>query len=177
MSKNNVIAVFPGTFDPMTLGHLDVIERATHLADKLYVAIAASTHKSRTMFNTEERLELAKGAIREKCSKEAQSRIEVVSFDSLLVEYASTINARFIIRSLRNIADFDYEFQLAGMNSCMSKEAETIFLLTNEKYQFVSSTYVREIAKLDGELSPFVTDNVVAALRDRCKELRAKEEI
>jgi len=172
MSTKEKIGIFPGTFDPLTLGHVDVIERATKIVDKLYVAVAASTHKTKTMFTTEERVELARNSILERLPKAVCDKIEVVSFNTLLVEYASTLNAQFIIRSLRNISDFDFEFQMAGMNACMSKELETLFLITSRQYQFVSSTFVREIAKLEGELSPFAADNVVAALREKCKELK-----
>ena len=170
MNTKETIGIFPGTFDPITLGHVDVIERSTKIVDKLYVAVASSTHKQNTMFSPEERVEMAKSAIEEKLPKAIAEKVEVVTFDNLLVEYAHSIDANIIIRSLRNISDFDFEFQMAGMNSSMSKDIETLFLIASKQYQFVSSAFVREIAKLEGELSPFASDNVVAALRERCKK-------
>jgi pantetheine-phosphate adenylyltransferase len=153
------VAIYPGTFDPITNGHSDLIQRAAKLFDKVIVAIAGSTHKT-PMFTLEHRVELARQVL------EGTPNIEVTSFDCLLVNYVRECEAHVIIRGLRAVSDFEYEFQLAGMNRRLAPEVETMFLTPAEQYAFISSTLVREVAKHGGDISPFVHQVVVAALRD-----------
>jgi len=153
------VAIYPGTFDPITNGHSDLIQRAAKLFDKVIVAIAGSTHKV-PLFPLERRVALA----REVLGK--VPNIEVTSFDCLLVDYVRNCNAHVIIRGLRAVSDFEYEFQLAGMNRRLAPDVETMFLTPAEQYAFISSTLVREVAKHGGDISPFVHKVVVDALRD-----------
>ena len=153
------VAIYPGTFDPITNGHSDLIQRAARLFDKVIVAIAGSTHKV-PLFPLEQRVALA-GEVLSKVPN-----IEVTSFDCLLVDYVRECNAHVIIRGLRAVSDFEYEFQLAGMNRRLAPDVETMFLTPAEQYAFISSTLVREVAKHGGDISPFVHKVVVDALRD-----------
>ncbi len=142
-------AIYPGTFDPITLGHSDLVERATCLFDGVIVALAANPGKQPT-FTLEERLELTRTALAE------YDNVEICSFDGLLVEFARTKQARIILRGLRAVSDFDYEFQLAGMNRKLAPDVETLFLTPAEQYSHISSSLVREIAALGGDVTPFV---------------------
>lgn len=151
--SQNVIAVYPGTFDPITLGHEDVVRRATQLFGKVIVAVAAGHHK-KTLFTLEERIAM----VRESCSKYPQ--VEVESFDGLLAHFVLARGAKAMVRGLRAVTDFDYEFQLAGMNRTLMPEVETVFLTPSDRYQFISSTFVREIATLDGQVDKFVSKDV-----------------
>jgi len=157
-----VTAVYPGTFDPVTHGHTDLIHRASKLFDHVIVAIAANPSKQ-PLFSLEERVELAKMVT----SK--LNNVSIVGFDSLLVHFAKENNAQVILRGLRAVSDFDYEFQLAGMNRKLDSEIETLFLTPAEKYAYISSSLVREIAVLGGDVSSFVHDKVVAELRRRLR--------
>ena len=152
--------VYPGTFDPITNGHIDLIARAARLFDRVVVAVAADTGKAPT-FTTEERLSLVRTTV------EDQTRVEVVSFSGLLVNFARELGVGVIIRGLRAVSDFEYEFQLAGMNRRMDADIETLFLTPAEQHTFISSSLVREIARLGGDVSPFVAPIVQAALRER----------
>ncbi|MDH5572453.1 MAG: pantetheine-phosphate adenylyltransferase [Gammaproteobacteria bacterium] len=157
-----ITAIYPGTFDPITNGHRDLVQRATRLFDKVIVAVVASNSSSKQpVFSCEQRLELARVVLSD------QPRVEVCSFDSLLVDFAGQQNAQVIVRGLRAVSDFDYEFQLAGMNRHLNPEIETVFLTPSEKYSYISSSLVREIARLGGDASPFVHSKVVAALQAR----------
>ena len=151
-------AIYPGTFDPLTFGHMDIIARASQLFDHLIIAVAPSSGKN-PLLSSEQRI----STIRQCYAK--QSNIEVIELDGLLAKFAMTKKARFIVRGLRSSSDFDYEFQLAGMNHRLNKEIETIFLRTSEHYAFISSTLVREIAKLGGDISEFVPEAVLKVLR------------
>ena len=155
-------ALYPGTFDPVTNGHRDIIERAANLFDRVIVAVAdiSSTSKS-TCFSTEERVSL----VREVTSD--LKSVEVISFDRLVVDAARENQARVIIRGLRAMSDFEYEFQMAGMNSKLYPDAETIFLTPADHLNCVSSSLVRQIASLGGDVSPFVHDVVNKALKER----------
>lgn len=152
--------VYPGTFDPITNGHTDLIVRAARLFDRVVVAVAADTGKAPT-FTTEERLSLVRAAV------EGQARVEVVSFSGLLVNFTRELGIGVIMRGLRAVSDFEYEFQLAGMNRRMDSGIETLFLTPAEQYTYISSSLVREIARLGGDVSPFVAPIVQAALRER----------
>ena len=153
-------AVYPGTFDPMTLGHEDLMRRASNLFDKLIVAVAAGHHK-RTMFNVDERLEIAREIAK------PYGNIEVVPFRGLLRDFVVDNGGNVVVRGLRAVSDFEYEFQMAGMNRQLMPEVETLFLTPSDQYQFVSSTFVREIASLGGDVSKFVTPSVLDRLKER----------
>ena len=152
-----LIAVYPGTFDPITLGHEDVVRRATQLFGRVIVAVAAGHHK-KTMFSLEERIEMVREAVA------PYPQVEVESFAGLLRDFVVTRGAKAMVRGLRAVTDFDYEFQLAGMNRALMPDVETVFLTPGDKYQFISSTFVREIAQLGGEVGKFVSPPVLGRL-------------
>ncbi len=155
-----VIAVYPGTFDPVTNGHLDIIHRATALFDKLIVAVASNEGK-KPLFNTAERIELIQASISKHPFKE---KIIVLGFDSLLVDFCSLHKASVILRGLRAVSDFEYEFQLSGMNKKLNKNIETLFLPTTEQNAYISSSLVKEVARLGGDIKEFIPLNVRAEL-------------
>ena len=161
MSKNR-IAVYPGTFDPITLGHEDIVHRAAHLFDELIVAVAGSTNKN-TIFSLEERVELAKSGFKK------TSNIKVMGFSGLLMQFVQDQGAQMVIRGLRAASDFEYEFQLAGMNRKLYPKLETLFLTPAEQYMFVSSSMVREVARLGGDVHPFVSPTVEDAIIEKLK--------
>ncbi len=148
------IGLYPGTFDPITNGHLDVIARAARLLDKLVVGVAINTGKG-PMFTLEERVELVRAEIETIATRNGML-IEVVPFDTLLVDFARKVGASMIVRGLRAVSDFDYEFQMAGMNYRMAPDVETVFLMASETHQFIASRLVKEVAKLGGDISSFV---------------------
>ena len=150
--------VYPGTFDPITNGHIDLVERACKLFDQVIVSIAKS-EKKKPLFNLEERIQLASTALAH------LDNVQVVGFYYLLVNFARDREATAILRGLRAVSDFEYEFQLANMNRALAHEAETIFLTPAEKLSYISSSLVREIASLGGDISPFVHPAVADALR------------
>ncbi len=159
------IGIYPGTFDPVTNGHVDIIRRAARLVDRLLVAISVNAGKG-PLFSVEERAALLKGEIAD--SKNGLSAaIEVVTFDSLLMHFAEKMGAKTIIRGLRAVSDFEYEFQMAGMNARLNPGIETVFLMASERSQFISSRFVKEIHRLGGDVSSFVSPRVVAALGQR----------
>lgn len=160
MSKKR-IAVYPGTFDPITLGHEDIVRRAANLFDEVIVAVAGSTNKN-TLFDLDERVALAQAAL-------GADNIRVVGFDGLLMQFVQDQGAQMVIRGLRAASDFEYEFQLAGMNRKLYPKLETLFLTPSEAYMFVSSSLVREVASLGGEVGQFVSPNVEAAIHDKLK--------
>ena len=150
------VAIYPGTFDPITFGHLDIIKRSLVVVDKLVVTVANNTSKN-TIFNLKKRTELVKRCLNELGENE-RNRIEVVPFKGLIVDFMKSKNANIVIRGLRTASDFEYEFQMAGMNHAINPEIETILLPTFASKQFISSTLVKEIAKLGGDISPFVPE-------------------
>lgn len=162
--SRSVLAVYPGTFDPMTLGHSDVIRRAAQLFDQVIVGVAAAHHK-KTMFTLEERI----GMVREVMHD--QPNVSVESFSGLLRDFAVGRGAKVVIRGLRAVTDFDYEFQLAGMNRSLMPDVETVFLTPSTAYQFISSTLVREIATLGGEAEKFVDPIVATRLQEKIRSL------
>lgn len=157
-------AIYPGSFDPLTNGHLDVIERAVKLFDHVIVAVARNESKH-PLFTMDERLELVRGSIKH------LPNVEVDSFSSLLVDYVEQRSAQAIVRGLRAVSDFEFEFQLALMNRKLNERIETIFMMPKDTYTFLSSRIVKEIARLGGDVSAFVPVNVRAALATKLKNV------
>ncbi len=149
------VAIYPGTFDPITNGHLDIILRSVKFVDKLVIAVSKNTKKN-TLFKIEERVEIIKKVIKD----ENISNIEVDSFDGLLMTYANKKKANIVIRGLRAISDFEYEFQMTGMNYKLNPNIETVFLMSSDKYQLISSKLIKEISILKGDISQFVPKEV-----------------
>jgi pantetheine-phosphate adenylyltransferase len=156
----SVIAVYPGSFDPITHGHTDLAERAARLFDRVIVAVARHSGK-RAVFSLDERVALARAALGN------LPNVEVCGFDTLLVDFARAQGARVIVRGLRAVSDFEFEFQLASMNRHLAPDVETLFLTPAEQYAFVSSSLVREVATLGGDISAYVHPQVAGALRER----------
>lgn len=161
----NVLAIYPGTFDPITLGHEDIVRRASQLFDRVIVAVAAGHHK-KTMFNLEERMAM----VREACKP--YPTVTVESFDGLMRDFVVARGGKAMVRGLRAVTDFDYEFQLAGMNRHLMADVETVFLTPGDKFQFISSTFVREIATLGGEVDKLVSANVQHKLNEKLAQAR-----
>ena len=157
-------AIYPGTFDPMTKGHEDLMGRASRLFDKLILAVAAGHHK-RTMFTIAERLDIATEIAR------PYPNVEVIAFRGLLSDFVLQNRGDVVVRGLRAVSDFDYEYQMAGMNRHLMPDVETLFLTPSDQYQFVSGTFVREIATLGGDVSKFVAPSVLARLQERVAHL------
>ena len=159
------IGIYPGTFDPVTNGHVDIIRRATRLVDRLVVAVSVNAGKG-PAFSVEERAALLKDEIAD--TKNGLSAvIDVVTFDGLLMHFAEQMKAKVIIRGLRAVSDFDYEFQMTGMNARLNPDIETVFLMASERSQFISSRFVKEIHRLGGDVSQFVSPRVVKALKGK----------
>jgi len=159
MSKIRV-AVYPGTFDPITLGHEDIVHRAADLFDEFIVAVAGSTNKN-TLFSLDERVDLAKSVF------SYADNIKVVGFSGLLMQFVQDQGAKMVIRGLRAASDFEYEFQLAGMNRKLYPQFETLFLTPSEKFMFISSSLVREVAILGGNVHAFVSPAVELAIKQK----------
>ena len=158
------IAVYPGTFDPVTLGHVDIVQRATRVVDHLIVAIARESSKT-PLFNLEERLALLQASLEE--IDIGDCRLEILAFDGLLMRFVEARSATLLVRGLRAVSDFEYEFQMASMNSRLNPSIETFFLPASETSQFIASSMVKEIARLGGNVSSFVTPAVNRALSAR----------
>ena len=154
------VAVYPGTFDPITLGHLDIIRRGSHLVDKLVIGVTTNPSKE-PMFSVAERLAMVRREV-----AGMPGNIDVVEFDSLLMDFAESQQATAILRGLRAVADFEYEFQMAGMNQQLNEEIETVFLMADAALQPIASKLVKEIARLGGAIDKFVTPAVVADVRN-----------
>ncbi len=162
------IGVYPGTFDPVTVGHIDIIHRGLRVVDKLILGVAEDTGKT-PLFSLEERTEIAREALETELNGEA-SRVTVVPFSGLLVNFAREHGATLLIRGLRAISDYEYEFQMACMNSKLAPELETIFLTASEHTHFISSRFVKQIARLGGNVTDFVPASVHARLMDYLKK-------
>ncbi len=159
-SVTRLTAVYPGTFDPMTLGHQDLMARCSRLFERLILAVAVGHHK-RTMFSIDERLQIAAELAR------PYPNIEVLPFRGLLRDFVVGHGGKVVVRGLRAVSDFEYEFQMAGMNRQLMPEVETLFLTPSDQYQFISGTFVREIAALGGDVSKFVAPLVLEKLKER----------
>jgi len=155
-----ITAIYPGTFDPITNGHLDLVHRASKLYPHVIVAVAASQGK-KPLFALDERVDLIKEVVA------GFANVQVIGFDTLLVDCAKNHQASVIVRGLRAVSDFEYEFQLAGMNRRLAPEIETVFLTPAEQYEFISSSMIREIARFKGDVSSFVPDTVRQRLIDK----------
>ena len=160
-------AVYPGTFDPITLGHEDLARRASRLFDRVIIAVADSRAKM-PFFTLDERVEMAREVLKD------LRNVEVVGFSGLLMKFVQERGARVVVRGLRAVSDFEYEFQLAGMNRGMYPEVETLFLTPGEQYMFVSATIVREISTMGGDVSKFVPPHVAQQLKVKIKQLGGK---
>jgi len=159
------IAVYPGTFDPITLGHIDIIRRGSHLVDRLVVGVTTNPSKE-PMFSVEERLAMVQREV-----DGISGNIEVVKFDSLLMDFAEAQGATAILRGLRAVADFEYEFQMAGMNQQLNDDIETVFLMAGVSLQPIASKLVKEIALYGGDIGRFVTPSVAADVRARVEKI------
>ena len=162
MKKN---AIYPGTFDPITYGHIDVIKKALKIVDQVIVAISDGNNKN-YLFNTDERIEIVKRALFSDL-KLKQNKIKVISFNVLTTTLCEKNKSSIILRGLRAVSDFEYEFQLAGMNRKLNKNIETIFLMSDVENQIISSKFVKEIAELNGNIKKFTTKSTVRALKNK----------
>ena len=157
------IGLYPGSFDPITNGHIDIIKRSLRVVDKLVIGIAVNVGKT-GLFSLKEREKLVLSDIK---NLGLEGFVEVRSFEGLLVNYAKKINAKIIVRGLRAVTDFEYEFQMTGMNARLNSEIETVFLMASEKHQFISSRFVKEICILDGDVKSFIPEEVFHKLREK----------
>ena len=161
------IAIYPGTFDPITLGHIDIIRKSLKIFDKVIIATTDNSEKE-YFFSLEERLDIIKKSLF-KDLRFNSKKINVISFNSLTIELCKKYNASAIIRGLRAVSDFEYEFQLAGMNKKLNANIETMFLMSDVENQIISSKFVKEIAKFDGKINKFLTKSVVKKLKNKLK--------
>lgn len=166
------LALYPGSFDPITYGHLDILERATELFSKIIVTIAVNNNKD-TVFSGDEREALIRECLN---GKDWASRVEVQQFTGLLVDFAKEKNAQTLIRGVRQISDFEYEFRMALTNRRLAPEVDTVFLMPNEQLTFISASLVKEVGYWGGDLSSFVPEHVAEALTAKFEEQRASEE-
>jgi pantetheine-phosphate adenylyltransferase len=156
------IGIYPGTFDPITHGHTDVIRRALHVVDRLVIGVARNDAKG-PLFSTDERVAIVREEL-DNLDNGAGRRIDVRPFDILLMSFAESIGASVIVKGLRAVSDFEYEFQMAGMNAQLNPNIETVFLMASDRYQFISSRFVKEIGALGGDITHFVSPRVAARL-------------
>ena len=168
MSDRAHIGVYPGTFDPVTNGHIDIIARAAKMLHRLVVGVAENPGKA-PLFALEERIELVRAEARQ-IAERTGTDIEVQAFSGLLVSFARAMNAGVIVRGLRAVTDFDYEFQMVGMNHRLDPGVETVFFMASERHQFISSRFVKEIARLGGDVSSFVPPLTLQRTLERVKE-------
>ena len=170
--RGPLVGVYPGTFDPITFGHMDIISRATRVVDHLIVAVAHNAGKG-PLFSIDERVQLVRDEL-DGLEKNGAT-VEVRSFRNLLMHFAQEVGARVIVRGLRAVSDFEYEFQMASMNARLDSEVETVFLTASERQQFIASRLVKEIAVLGGDITSFVSPRVARHVMDRCAATRAEE--
>jgi pantetheine-phosphate adenylyltransferase len=160
------VGIYPGTFDPITNGHTDIILRATKIVDKLVIGVARNDAKG-PLFPTDERVAIVRNELDHIADAETRKRIEVRAFETLLMNFALSCDAAVIIRGLRAVSDFEYEFQMAGMNNRLNSTVETVFLMASDRFQFISSRFVKEIGALGGDVTPFVSTRVAERLAQR----------
>ena len=161
---NKITGLYPGSFDPITNGHIDIILRASKVVDILIIGVAEN-EKKKHLFSLKERKNLIEGQLNK--NKSRIENVKVVMFDGLLMSFAEKVNANLIIRGLRAVSDFDYEFQMTGMNARLNSTIETIFLMASERHQFISSRFVKEICMLNGDVSSFVPEEVHTKLSNK----------
>jgi pantetheine-phosphate adenylyltransferase len=161
---NKIIGLYPGSFDPITNGHIDIITRASKIVDMLIIGVAEN-EKKKHLFSLKDRRSLIEEQLDKKKSR--INNVNVVMFDGLLMSFAEKVNANLIIRGLRAVSDFDYEFQMTGMNARLNSKIETVFLMASERHQFISSRFVKEICMLKGDVSSFVPEEVHAKLSNK----------
>ena len=166
------IALYPGTFDPLTLGHIDIVRRAVKLVDHLVIGVATNASKT-PWFTLEERVDMVRREM-SGLSGEGLATIEVRSFKGLLMEFAGDVGAKMVVRGLRAVSDFEYEFQMVGMNQRLNSEIETVFLMADPQHQAIASRLVKEIAMLGGDVTVFASPYVAGLLAKRCQDLRGK---
>jgi pantetheine-phosphate adenylyltransferase len=164
-------AVYPGTFDPLTNGHLDLIRRARRLCNHIVVGVATNP-KKKPLFSLEERVDLIRQTLLE---NDFDDTVEVIGFSGLLVDFAHEHDATILVRGMRAVSDFEFEFQLASMNRTLAPEVESVFLMPGESFSFISSTLVKEVAKLNGDVSRFVSERVLHALHEKIAEMSPEE--
>mgnify|MGYP001021570271 CR=1 FL=1 len=155
------IAVYPGSFDPVTNGHLDIIRRASHIYDKIIVGVLNNPSKKSPMFTVDERIEMIQGVT------DDMPNVEVDSFTGLLVDFAKAKGAEVIVKGLRTVADFEYEFQMALLNKALNPEYETVFLMTDTKYSYISSSMVKELAGFKGDLMGLVPEAIISKIKEK----------
>ena len=165
------VAIYPGTFDPITNGHLDIIRRAARLVDRLVIGVSTNAGKG-PLFDVDERVAMVKAEIEALNLPKNNGTVEVKAFDNLLMHFAQSVGAGMILRGLRAVSDFEYEFQMAGMNTRLNADIETVFLMASDRHQFISSRFVKEIGRLGGDISSFVSARVAKILADRFAEER-----
>ena len=165
------IAVYPGSFDPITFGHLDVVARAAAVFDQVYFAVLVNPHKSEPIFSTDERLAAIREAVDEECQPDVADRIAIDSFDGLTVDFCRSRNATFVVRGLRAISDFESELQMAHTNRKLAPEIDTVFFMTALEHSYLSSSLVKEIAAFGGDVTQMVPPAVVRRLNARGRSL------
>jgi pantetheine-phosphate adenylyltransferase len=163
------VAIYPGTFDPITNGHLDIVRRAARLVDRLVIGVSTNAGKG-PLFAVEERVAMVRAEVAALELPADNGTVEVQAFDTLLMHFAESVGARMILRGLRAVSDFEYEFQMAGMNARLNPGIETVFLMASDRHQFISSRFVKEIGKLGGDITSFVSSRVAAKLIARFAE-------
>ncbi len=168
--RHPLIGLYPGTFDPITKGHLDIIYRATKVVDRLVIAVAGNPGKG-PLFTADERVEMVRDDVADLPNPNG-AEIEVCAFDCLLMDFANQVKARVIIRGLRAVSDFEYEFQMASMNARLNPEVETMFLTASERQQFIASRFVKEIGALGGDITSFVSPRVAQRMAERFADRR-----
>ena len=166
------IGIYPGTFDPITNGHTDIIQRALHVVDHLVVGVARNDGKG-PLFSTDERVEIVRDEVAH-LENGGAARIEVRPFETLLMSFAESVGASIIVKGLRAVSDFEYEFLMAGMNARLNPNIETVFLMASDRYQFIASRFVKEIGALGGDITHFVSPRVAVRLLERFAGARPK---
>ncbi len=167
------IAVYPGTFDPITNGHIDIIRRAARLADRLVIGVSTNIGKG-PLFDVHERVAMVQAEVAALDLSAGNGTVEVRAFDTLLMHFAQSMGAGMILRGLRAVSDFEYEFQMAGMNARLNPAIETVFLMASDRHQFISSRFVKEIGRLGGDITSFVSSRVAERLAARFAEERSE---